>query len=77
MATVTAAEECECYVIENGEEWVRHCPNLLPDLAFLLASRLKALTFYVTEVERGLHEREEKLKILNHALAGPPDSAAE
>jgi len=71
MATVTAAEECECYVIENGEDWVKHFPNLLPDLAFLLASRLKALTFYVSEVERGLNEREEKLKILNHALGGP------
>lgn len=54
MATVTATEESDFYVIENGEQWVRHCPNLLPNLAFLLASRLKAMTFYVTEVERGL-----------------------
>ena len=72
MATVTATEESEFYVIENGDQWVKHCPNLLPNLAFLLASRLKAMTFYVTEVERGLHERDEKLKILNHALGKAP-----
>ncbi len=77
MATVTAAEDSEFYMLENGEQWVEHCPNLLPNLAFLLASRLKALTFYVSEIERGLVERDEKIKLLNHALGSVPAPDAE
>ncbi|MEM9016075.1 MAG: Crp/Fnr family transcriptional regulator [Verrucomicrobiota bacterium] len=74
MATVTATEESEFYVIENGEQWVLHCPNFLPNLAFLLASRLKALTFYVSEVERGIGERDQKIRLLHHAIGMSPSA---
>tara|TARA_R110000850_G_scaffold60524_1_gene138826 strand:+ start:920 stop:1393 length:474 start_codon:yes stop_codon:yes gene_type:complete len=72
MATVTTTEDSEFYIIQNAGDILEEHPELGVPVAFVLASRLKSVTFYLAGLEKEFGAREEKISMLNRALMGSP-----
>lgn len=69
-ATVVAVDESAFYVIENGTAFLKEHPELGLHVAFVLASRLKAITSNMAKLDHEMGDQEEELDLMTDLVGG-------
>ncbi|MGE3312396.1 MAG: Crp/Fnr family transcriptional regulator [Limisphaerales bacterium] len=68
MATVRAATDLVCRVVENPREFLASHPAVSLHVASLLARRLSAVTTYLVDLKRQYEDREDHLGMVDEVL---------
>ncbi|MEM7599984.1 MAG: cyclic nucleotide-binding domain-containing protein [Verrucomicrobiota bacterium] len=69
-ATVVALEESTFYAIENGSAFLESNPGLAHHIAWVLASRLKAVTSSMARLDHEMGDQEEELDLMTDLVGG-------
>ncbi|MEM1440880.1 MAG: cyclic nucleotide-binding domain-containing protein [Verrucomicrobiota bacterium] len=69
-ATVISTEQSSFYVIENGPTFLEENPKLGLHVAYVLASRLKAITTNMASLDHEMGDQEEELDLMTDLVGG-------
>ncbi|MEM9016454.1 MAG: cyclic nucleotide-binding domain-containing protein [Verrucomicrobiota bacterium] len=69
-ATVVAIDESSFYAIKDGPAFLEENPDLGLHVAYVLASRLKAITANMAKLDHELGDQEEELDLMTDLVGG-------
>lgn len=69
-ATVVSVDESTFHIIEDGPNFLEQNPELALHVAYVLASRLKAITENMAKLDHEMGDQEEELDLMTDLVGG-------